>query len=64
MSDDPNKRGKEDQDRVSQQPHEVKPLAERYDLPESTVEEVIGEEGPMRKDVIDELEKISEEKSS
>jgi hypothetical protein len=52
MSDDLEEVGKPDRDRVSaNEPYEVKPLAEKYDVPVSTVQNVIREEGPMRTDV-------------
>ncbi len=58
MPDDKDKRGKPDQDRVSQQPHEVDRLKHKYpDLTKEKIKEVIREEGPMRKPVEKELEK-------
>jgi hypothetical protein len=49
MSDDPTKRGKPDQERVSaNEPWEVNRLAKKTDLPPELVKKVIQQVGPMR----------------
>ncbi len=52
MSDDKNKRGKPDRDRVSSnEPYEVRYLAKKVGLPAPLVRNVIKQEGPMRSNV-------------
>jgi hypothetical protein len=51
MADDPRKRGTPDRSRVSQQPHEVRYLQQKFDLPAPLVRRIIEQEGPNRQDV-------------
>jgi hypothetical protein len=57
--DDPNKK-KEDALRVSQQPHEVRYLCEKFGVIAPVVEAVIRSHGPMRVDVERELKRLTE----
>jgi hypothetical protein len=59
MSDDKEKVGKPDRDRVSStEKYEVEHLAKKFALPSPLVKKVIVQEGPMRKDVEKYLEKM------
>ena len=61
MSDDLKKVGKPDRDRVSgHEPWEVDRIAKKHELPVPLVEKVIEQEGPMRKDVEEYLDRIKE----
>jgi hypothetical protein len=52
MSDDKNKRGEPDRQRVSAtEPYEVNYLARKTGLPAPLVKNIIRQEGPMRSDV-------------
>jgi hypothetical protein len=51
MADDPSKRGKPDRDRVSQQPHEIKHLEKKFDLPPPLIRKVVQQEGPKRQNI-------------
>lgn len=57
--DDPNKK-KEDSLRVSQQPHEIRYLCEKFGVIAPVVTAVIESHGPMRVDVERELERLIE----
>jgi len=58
MADDPRKRGTPDRRRVSQQPHEVKHLVGKHDLPAPLITKIIKQEGPMRGKVEDYLRRM------
>src|SRR5436309_3416967 len=59
MPDDKKKIGKADRDRVSaNEPYEVARIAKKFELPKPLVQNVIKQEGPMRKDVEKYLEKM------
>ena len=59
MSDDKQKVGKPDRDRVSStERYEVDDLAKKHGLPPPLVKKVIQQEGPMRKNVDDYLRKM------
>jgi hypothetical protein len=59
MSDDKKKTGKPDRDRVSaNEPYEVDYLAKKYQLPKPLIQNVIRQEGPMRRDVEAYLDKM------
>ena len=60
MSDDTKKTGKADRDRVSLQPHEVAAIAEKKDLPEALVRNVIKQVGPVRREVEKYLDRMKE----
>ncbi len=51
MADDPKKRGPQDRGKVSQQPHEIKHLEKKFDLPAPLIKKVVEQEGPKRVDV-------------
>ena len=59
MSDDKKKVGKPDRDRVSgNEPYEVDVLVKKFDLPAPLVKKIIEQEGPMRRNIEQYLEKM------
>jgi hypothetical protein len=59
MPDNKHKTGKPDRGRVSaKEPYEVDHLVKKHGLPAPLVKKIIGQEGPMRKDVESYLEKM------
>jgi len=59
MSDDKKKTGRPDRDRTSaNEPDEVEHVAKKFGLPAELVRKVIQQEGPMRKNVEEYLERM------
>jgi hypothetical protein len=60
VPDIPNKRGRRDQSRVSQQPNDIDRIKKKFDLPAPLIKKVVEQEGPSRKkseDYLDTMKK-------
>jgi hypothetical protein len=59
MADDKKQIGKPDRDRVSgSEPYEVDVLVKKFDLPAPLVKKIIAQEGPMRRNIEQYLDKM------